>query len=62
MYSGYALETITGKTFQTLMEESVIKPLGLNNTFLKAPEDSRGIIPGDHYTTGWAFDIGESVA
>ncbi|KAI1646601.1 beta-lactamase/transpeptidase-like protein [Daldinia loculata] len=59
---GYALETITGKTFQTLMEESVIKPLGLNNTFLKAPEDSRGIIPGDHYTTGWAFDIGESVA
>ncbi|KAF3066495.1 putative beta-lactamase-like 1 [Daldinia childiae] len=59
---GYALETITGKTFQTLMEESVIRPLGLNNTFLKAPEDSRGIIPGDHYTTGWAFDIGESVA
>ncbi|KAI1653525.1 beta-lactamase/transpeptidase-like protein [Daldinia decipiens] len=59
---GYALETITGKTFQTLMEESVIKPLGLNNTFLKAPEDSRGIIPGDRYETGWAFDIGESLA
>ncbi|KAI0134917.1 beta-lactamase/transpeptidase-like protein [Daldinia grandis] len=59
---GYALETITGKTFQTLMEESVIKPLGLNNTFLKAPEDSLGIIPGDHDKTGWAFDIGESVA
>ncbi|KAI8957519.1 beta-lactamase/transpeptidase-like protein [Daldinia sp. FL1419] len=59
---GYALETITGKTFQTLMQESVIQPLGLNNTFLKAPEDSRGIIPGDHYQTGWAFDIGESVA
>ncbi|KAI0844382.1 beta-lactamase/transpeptidase-like protein [Daldinia vernicosa] len=59
---GYALETITGKTFQTLMEESVIKPLGLNNTFLTAPDDSRGVIPGDHYETGWAFDIGESVA
>ncbi|KAI1463017.1 beta-lactamase/transpeptidase-like protein [Daldinia caldariorum] len=59
---GYALETITGKTFQSLMQETVIEPLGLNNTFLKAPEDSRGIIPGDHYETGWAFDIGESVA
>ncbi|KAK6953838.1 hypothetical protein Daesc_003800 [Daldinia eschscholtzii] len=59
---GYSLETITGKTFQTLMQETVIKPLGLNNTFLKAPEDSRGVIPGDHYETGWAFDIGESVA
>ncbi|KAI1099668.1 beta-lactamase/transpeptidase-like protein [Jackrogersella minutella] len=59
---GYALETITGKTFQTLLDETVIKPLGLNNTFLRAPEDSRGIIPGDHDTTGWAFDIGESAA
>ncbi|KAI1799687.1 beta-lactamase/transpeptidase-like protein [Daldinia bambusicola] len=59
---GYALETITGKAFQSLMQETVIKPLGLNNTFLKAPEDSRGIIPGDRYVTGWAFDIGESVA
>ncbi|KAI0889512.1 beta-lactamase/transpeptidase-like protein [Annulohypoxylon maeteangense] len=59
---GYALETITGKTFQTLLDETVIEPLGLNNTFLRAPEDSRGIIPGDHDKTGWAFDIGESAA
>ncbi|KAI1090268.1 beta-lactamase/transpeptidase-like protein [Rostrohypoxylon terebratum] len=59
---GYALETITGRTFQALLDETVIKPLGLNNTFLRAPEDSRGIIPGDHDKTGWAFDIGESAA
>ncbi|KAI1413840.1 beta-lactamase/transpeptidase-like protein [Hypoxylon sp. FL1857] len=59
---GYALETITGKTFQTLLENTVIKPLGLNRTFLRAPNDSLGIIPGDHDTTGWAFDIGESAA
>ncbi|KAI2472479.1 beta-lactamase/transpeptidase-like protein [Annulohypoxylon bovei var. microspora] len=59
---GYALETITGKTFETLLDETVIKPLELNSTFLRAPEDSRGIIPGDHDTTGWAFDIGESAA
>ncbi|KAI1134798.1 beta-lactamase/transpeptidase-like protein [Hypoxylon sp. FL0543] len=59
---GYALETITGETFQTLVEDTVIKPLGLNRTFLHAPEDSLGIIPGDHDETGWAFDIGESIA
>ncbi|KAI1775764.1 beta-lactamase/transpeptidase-like protein [Hypoxylon cercidicola] len=59
---GYALETITGETFQTLVEETVIKPLALDNTFLRAPEDSRGIIPGDRIGTAWAFDIGESVA
>ncbi|KAI6087749.1 beta-lactamase/transpeptidase-like protein [Hypoxylon rubiginosum] len=59
---GYALETITGKSFQTLMEDSVIGPLGLNNTFLRAPDDSLGVIPGDRYETAWAFDIGESVA
>ncbi|KAI0148331.1 beta-lactamase/transpeptidase-like protein [Hypoxylon sp. NC0597] len=59
---GYALETITGKTFQTLLENTVIKPLGLNHTFLRAPADSLGIIPGDHDETGWAFDIGESAA
>ncbi|KAI1373289.1 beta-lactamase/transpeptidase-like protein [Hypoxylon crocopeplum] len=59
---GYALETITGKTFEILMEESVIIPLGLNHTFLRAPGDSLGVIPGDRVETGWAFDIGESVA
>ncbi|OTA84497.1 hypothetical protein M434DRAFT_83248 [Hypoxylon sp. CO27-5] len=59
---GYALETITGTTFQTLLENTVIKPLGLNHTFLRAPADSLGIIPGDHDETGWAFDIGESAA
>ncbi|KAI1634075.1 beta-lactamase/transpeptidase-like protein [Biscogniauxia mediterranea] len=59
---GYALETITGQTFESLLEDTVIKPLGLNNTFVKAPEDLRGIIPGNKTSTGWAFDIGESTA
>ncbi|KAI5861567.1 beta-lactamase/transpeptidase-like protein [Durotheca rogersii] len=59
---GYALETITGKKFETIVEETVIEPLGLNRTFLRAPNDSLGIIPGDYFETGWAYDIGESVA
>ncbi|KAI0967244.1 beta-lactamase/transpeptidase-like protein [Xylaria arbuscula] len=56
----YAMETITGKTFESLLEETVLKPLGLNHTFLRAPEDSRGIIPGDPESTGWSFDLGEA--
>ncbi|KAI1270955.1 beta-lactamase/transpeptidase-like protein [Xylaria sp. FL0933] len=57
---GYALETITGKTFESILEETVLKPLGLNNTFLRAPEPARGVIPGDPASTGWSFDLGEA--
>ncbi|GAW23429.1 hypothetical protein ANO14919_129880 [Xylariales sp. No.14919] len=57
---GYALETITGETFESLLEERVLKPLGLNNTFLRAPEHARGVIPGDPDLTGWSFDLGEA--
>ncbi|KAJ8114270.1 hypothetical protein ONZ43_g4943 [Nemania bipapillata] len=59
---GYALETITGKTFDILLKDTVIGPLGLNNTFLRAPEHARGIIPGDPDQTGWSFDLGEAAA
>ncbi|KAI1340287.1 beta-lactamase/transpeptidase-like protein [Xylariaceae sp. FL0016] len=59
---GYALETITGKAFDTLFQESISDPLGLNSTFLRAPDNSRGIIPGSPDSTGWSFDLGESVA
>ncbi|KAI0403775.1 beta-lactamase/transpeptidase-like protein [Xylaria palmicola] len=58
----YALETITGKTFGLLLQDTLIKPLGLNSTFLRAPEHSRGIIPGTPDQTGWSFDLGEAAA
>lgn len=58
----YALETITGETFESLLEDTVLIPLGLNNTFLRAPEHARGIIPGDPDQTGWSFDLGEAAA
>ncbi|TGJ83614.1 hypothetical protein E0Z10_g5138 [Xylaria hypoxylon] len=57
---GYALETITGKAFESLLEETIIKPLDLKNTFLRAPEHARGVIPGDPDLTGWSFDLGEA--
>ncbi|KAI0545315.1 beta-lactamase/transpeptidase-like protein [Xylaria curta] len=58
----YALETITGKPFESLLKETVIEPLGLNNTFLRAPDNARGIIPGNPDQTGWSFDLGEAAA
>ncbi|KAH9889587.1 beta-lactamase/transpeptidase-like protein [Xylariomycetidae sp. FL2044] len=58
----YALESITGSKFESLMEDTILKSLGLNNTFVRAPEDARGIIPGDKVTTQWSFDLGESLA
>ncbi|KAI3320158.1 beta-lactamase/transpeptidase-like protein [Xylariaceae sp. AK1471] len=57
---GYALETITGKPFESLLKDTVINPLGLNNTFLRAPERARGVIQGNPDKTGWSFDLGEA--
>ncbi|KAI0198113.1 beta-lactamase/transpeptidase-like protein [Astrocystis sublimbata] len=59
---GYAIEDITGKPFETLLKETMLEPLGMNNTFLRAPDQARGIIPGNPDKTGWTFDLGESAA
>ncbi|KAI1387977.1 beta-lactamase/transpeptidase-like protein [Hypoxylon trugodes] len=55
---GYALEQITGKSFRQMVEDRVIRPLGLNHTFYSTPRDALGIIPGGRYKTNWAFDMG----
>ncbi|KAI8956896.1 beta-lactamase/transpeptidase-like protein [Daldinia sp. FL1419] len=55
---GYALEQMTGKAFGTIVQDRVIKPLGLNRTFYTTPKDSLGIIPGGRYQTVWAFNMG----
>ncbi|KAI1806278.1 beta-lactamase/transpeptidase-like protein [Daldinia bambusicola] len=55
---GYALQQMTGKEFGTIVQDRVIKPLGLNRTFYTTPADSVGIIPGNRYLTTWAFNMG----
>ncbi|KAI1656349.1 beta-lactamase/transpeptidase-like protein [Daldinia decipiens] len=55
---GYALEQMTGKSFGRVVQDRVIKPLGLNRTFYTTPADSLGIIPGGRYETSWAFNMG----
>ncbi|KAI1760056.1 beta-lactamase/transpeptidase-like protein [Hypoxylon sp. FL1150] len=53
-----ALEQMTGKLFGAMVQDRIIKPLGLNHTFYTTPNDSLGIIPGGRYLTNWAFDMG----
>ncbi|OTA56263.1 beta-lactamase/transpeptidase-like protein [Hypoxylon sp. EC38] len=54
---GYALEEITGKSFSSMVQSRIIKPLGLKRTYYTTPRDSLGIIPGDRIQTNWAFDM-----
>jgi CubicO group peptidase (beta-lactamase class C family) len=58
----YVAEKITGKDFKSLVEDAVLKPLGLNHTFVSAPDDALGIIPGNRYKTAWAFEMAEEAA
>lgn len=56
---GYALESIKGSSFQSMMEDSVLKPLALNRTYYASPPDSVGIIPGNAKDSGWAYQLGD---
>ncbi|KAK4236185.1 hypothetical protein C8A03DRAFT_17146 [Achaetomium macrosporum] len=58
----YVAERITGKDFNTLVKETVLKPLNLNHTFVEVPEDSLGIIPGTSRATQWGFQLAEESA
>jgi CubicO group peptidase (beta-lactamase class C family) len=56
----YALESITGKTYEQMLDVDLIKKLSLNGTSYAAPINiSLGIIPGSILTSGWNFDIGD---
>jgi CubicO group peptidase (beta-lactamase class C family) len=58
----YVAERITGKDFKTLVKETVLEPLNLKHTFVEAPEDSLGIIPGTSRATSWGFQLAEESA
>ncbi len=54
----YVAETVTGKPFMEMVEDTVIRPLNLQHTFTKPPDDSYGVIPGDREETLWPIDFG----
>ncbi|RAO72658.1 uncharacterized protein BHQ10_008670 [Talaromyces amestolkiae] len=49
----YALEAITNKTYDALLEEYLFEPLGLNEGYYSVPADNVGIIPGNASTSLW---------
>ena len=51
---GYAVEKITGRTFPSLVEKNLLKPLKLTRTFLTKPNDTNAII-----VDGWDTEFGE---
>jgi CubicO group peptidase (beta-lactamase class C family) len=55
----YALETITGRTYQDLIERRLIEPMGLSHSSVSKPDDQVGIIPGFPNMTLWDVDIGD---
>ncbi|AEO63092.1 uncharacterized protein THITE_2141257 [Thermothielavioides terrestris NRRL 8126] len=58
----YVAERITGKPFKTLVTDTVLRPLNLTHTFVEAPDDSLGIIPGTSRATMWGVSLAEESA
>ncbi|KAL2125963.1 hypothetical protein VTI74DRAFT_2077 [Chaetomium olivicolor] len=52
---GYAVEKITGKSFPSLVEKKLLKPLNLHRTFLTKPiNDSNAVV-----LDGWDLEFGD---
>jgi CubicO group peptidase (beta-lactamase class C family) len=58
----YVGEAITGKPYMQVIDEAVIKPLGLNRTFIGPTNDSYGVIPGDRDDMLWSIDFGNEAS
>lgn len=55
----YALESITGKSFQSSVEDQILTPLALTSTYYNTPNESTGVIPGTWKETQWAVKLGD---
>jgi CubicO group peptidase (beta-lactamase class C family) len=53
---GYALEEITGDSFENIMKRDVFGPLGLSNSGVRKPGEGVGVIPSG--ATEWDTDVG----
>lgn len=48
-----ALENITGRSFSTMFQDDMIKPLGMDSTTLRLTDLTRGVIPGGNNTQSY---------
>ncbi|KAK3693322.1 beta-lactamase/transpeptidase-like protein [Podospora appendiculata] len=56
----YALESIKGKPFKTLLQESVLTPLKLQHTYYNNAPARAGLIPGGSTTAAeWDYQLGD---
>ena len=54
------IEIQNGKSFTDILENRVIKPLGLNRTYYYTPPDEVGVIPGTIKDTYWNVYLGDA--
>jgi CubicO group peptidase (beta-lactamase class C family) len=54
---GQVLERATGKDYAQIIAASITGPLGMDNTTIRKPKDSDGIIPWGP-VNDWAQDLG----
>ncbi|AEO69810.1 uncharacterized protein THITE_2056623 [Thermothielavioides terrestris NRRL 8126] len=56
----YALESIKGKSFEAMMQESILEPLGLKHTYYRNAPAEEGIIPGGNRKAAeWDYQLGD---
>ncbi|KAH7349021.1 beta-lactamase/transpeptidase-like protein [Pyrenochaeta sp. MPI-SDFR-AT-0127] len=56
----YALESISGKRFSDILNDRIIKPLGLNRTYYSDAPPSVGIVYGTIKDTYWNVSLGDA--
>lgn len=57
---GYALENIAGKPFASVLNDTVLQPLNLTNTYYYGANESVGILPGTANDTYWRVYLGDA--
>ncbi|KAF2187150.1 beta-lactamase/transpeptidase-like protein [Zopfia rhizophila CBS 207.26] len=62
MILAYALESITGKSYNDILKSTLVKPLGLTGTSTTKPDDSRGAIPINTTVSSWNRDFGDGAS
>lgn len=58
---GYILESLTGQSYEKLVEERLIERLNLTRSSSRKPTDDQGIIPGLPTITVWDTDLGNII-
>lgn len=57
---GYVLESITGESFKSSFDESIVSKLKLNGTSYALPKNGgRGVVPSAAFESLWAIDLGD---